>query len=143
MIFLWLKVLHIVAVVAWMAGLFYLPRLFVYHTQQEVGSASDILFKTMERRLMMAIMRPAMLVGLVAGVATVHAAGFPWSASWLSLKLLGVIGLVIYHGLLEMHLAQFDVGLRMRSERYFRIINEAPTLLLIWIVVFVVVKPFS
>jgi len=142
MIYLWVKVLHIVAVIAWMAGLFYLPRLFVYHTRQAVGSDGDTLFKIMERRLMTAIMRPAMAIGLFGGVATVQAAGFVWSAPWLSFKLMGVFGLVIYHCVLERHLAQFARGERVKSERYFRVINEVPTLLLIWIVIFVVVKPF-
>ncbi len=92
---------------------------------------------------MTAIMRPAMVVALIAGVATVEAAGFGWSSKWLLLKLLGVIFLVIYHGMLEMHLAQFARGERLKTERYYRIINEVPTVLLIWIVILVVVKPFS
>ena len=141
--YLWLKALHIVAVIAWMAGLFYLPRLYVYHTRQAVGSDGDSLFKVMERRLMGAIMRPAALVALLAGVATLYAAGIQWAVPWLSLKLLGVIGLIAYHGLLEVYLAKFARGERTRSEKFFRLINEVPTLLLIWIVIFVVVKPFS
>jgi len=141
--YLWLKALHVIAVIAWMAGLFYLPRLYVYHTRQKVGSDGDALFKLMERRLMKAIMRPAALVALLAGVGTVQAAGFPWNAPWLSLKLLGVVGLIGYHGLLEVYLVQFARGERGKSERFFRITNEVPTVLLIWIVIFVVVKPFS
>ena len=143
MIYLWLKVVHILAVISWMAGLFYLPRLFVYHTTQVVGSDADALFKLMEQRLMMVIMRPAAAVALVAGVATAYAAGFGWGEKWLLLKLLGVVGLCFYHGLLEKHLAAFARGDRLKSERYFRLINEVPTLLLIWIVILVVVKPFS
>jgi protoporphyrinogen IX oxidase len=143
MIYLWLKVVHILAVIAWMAGLFYLPRLFVYHTRQVVGSDADSLFKLMERRLMKAIMRPAGFVALLSGVATAYAAGYGLGDKWLLLKLLGVIGLCFYHGLLESQLAAFARGERLKSERYFRLINEVPTLLLIWIVIFVVVKPFS
>ena len=143
MAYLWIKALHVIAVIAWMAGLFYLPRLFVYHTRQVVGSETDTLFKTMERRLMKAIMRPAAVVALLAGIATVEAAGFSWSQPWLSLKLVGVIGLIAYHGLLEAHLAEFARGERRKAERYFRLINEIPTVLLIWIVIFVVVKPLS
>ncbi|MEO9168516.1 MAG: protoporphyrinogen oxidase HemJ [Aestuariivirga sp.] len=143
MIYLWLKVIHILAVISWMAGLFYLPRLFVYHTRQAVGSDADALFKLMERRLMKAIMRPAGVVALIAGIATVYAAGFSWSEKWLLLKLLGVVGICFYHGLLEMHLASLARGERLKSERYYRLINEIPTVLLIWIVIFVVVKPFS
>ena len=143
MIFLWLKVLHILAVIAWMAGLFYLPRLFVYHSRQVLGSDSDALFKLMEQRLMTVIMRPACVVALVTGAATAYAAGYGWGEKWLLLKLLGVVGLCFYHGLLERHLAAFARGERLKSERYFRLINEVPTLLLIWIVVLVVVKPFT
>ena len=143
MLYLWLKVIHIVAVVAWMAGLFYLPRLFVYHTDLAVGSDGDTLFKTMERRLMVAIMQPAALLALLAGMATVEAAGFNWGQAWLLLKLLGVLCLIGYHGLLEVHLKSFGRGERRHTRRYFRIINELPTVLLIWIVIFVVVKPFS
>ncbi len=143
MLYLWLKVVHIVAVIAWMAGLFYLPRLFVYHVGQAVGSDGDALFKTMERRLMIAIMRPAGMAALLAGMATVEAAGFSWSQTWLALKLLGVLGLVGYHGLLEVHLQSFARGKRLHSGYYYRIINEVPTVLLIWIVILVVVKPFS
>ena len=139
MLYPWFKVVHIVAVVAWMAGLFYLPRLFVYHVGQAVGSDGDMLFKTMERRLIVAIMRPAAVVALLAGMATVEPAGFSWVQTWLLLKLMGVLCLVGYHGLLEVHLKSFARGERVYSERYFRIINEVPTILLIWIVIFVVV----
>ena len=140
---LWIKALHIIAVIAWMAGLFYLPRLYVYHSKQLVGSETDAVFKVMERRLLKAIMRPACVVALLAGGYLVSASGFNWSDRWLSAKLLGVLALVAYHGLLENYCAKFALGWRGRSERYFRILNEVPTLLLIWIVVFVVVKPFT
>lgn len=126
-----------------MAGLFYLPRLYVYHVRQKIGSESDELFKVMERRLLKAIMRPACVVALLAGSYLVTAAGFRWSDHWLVAKLLGVVGLVIYHGMLESYCVKFSHGWRGRSERYFRILNEVPTILLIWIVIFVVVKPLS
>ncbi len=140
---LWVKVLHIVAVVAWMAGLFYLPRLYVYHTRLAVGSEADRLFKVMERRLLKAIMRPACVVALLAGGYLVSASGFTWSDTWLQVKLGGVLGLVVFHGLLENYCAKFARGWRGRSERYFRILNEVPTALLILIVICVVVKPFT
>lgn len=139
----WAKVVHILAVIAWMAGLFYLPRLFVYHVDQATGSATDETFKVMERRLLKAIMRPAALVAFISGVAVWHAAGFRLSDPWLVLKLLGVAAMYGFHGVLESHTVQFQRGARPGSSRYFRLINEVPTLLLIWIVVFVVVKPFS
>jgi protoporphyrinogen IX oxidase len=140
---LWIKALHIIAVIAWMAGLFYLPRLYVYHTRQALGSETDELFKVMERRLLKAIMRPACVVALLAGGYLVTSSGFAWSDNWVSLKLLGVLGLLIYHGMLENYCAKFARGWRGGSERYFRILNEVPTVLLIWIVIFVVVKPFT
>lgn len=140
---LWLKAFHIIAVVAWMAGLFYLPRLFVYHVGLEVGSSSDQLFKVMERRLLFAIMRPAAVIALVAGAALVNVSGFAWSDGWLVAKLAGVLALVIYHFCLEHYRALLVGGWRGRGDRYFRVLNEVPTILLIWIVIFVVVKPFS
>ena len=88
-------------------------------------------------------MRPAAAVALLAGMATVEAAGFSWGQMWLSLKLLGVLCLIGFHGLLEAHLKSFARGERQHTQRYYRLINEVPTILLIWIVIFVVVKPFS
>ncbi len=140
---LWIKALHIVAVIAWMAGLFYLPRLYVYHTRLAVGSDSDVLFMHMEKMLLKAIMRPALLVAVLAGGYLVSASGFAWSDHWLSLKLLGVLALLGYHGMMESYRAKFAQGWRGRSERYFRVLNEVPTVLLIWIVIMVVVKPFA
>ena len=139
----WFKVIHILGVVAWMAGMLYLPRLFVYHTPAKVGSEMDETFKIMERRLMRGIMRPAALITLVFGVATLQAAGFAWSAPWLSFKLLGVLGIIVAHAFLESGLASFKRGERRHSQRFWRFVNEVPFLLLIWIVIFVVVKPFS
>jgi protoporphyrinogen IX oxidase len=143
MLFLWIKALHIVAVIAWMAGLFYLPRLYVYHVRSAVGSETDQLFKVMEGRLVRVIMRPACVVALLAGSALVYFGQFDLGAFWLVLKLLGVVALLCYHGLLEHYLKLFARGWRGRPERYFRMINEVPTILLIWIVVLVVVKPFT
>ena len=140
---LWIKALHIVAVVAWMAGLFYLPRLYVYHTRLTVGSEADQLFKVMERRLLKAIMRPACVVALLAGGYLVSASGFSWGETWLQVKLLGVLGLVVFHALLETYCVKFARGWRGRSERCFRVLNEVPTVLLILIVICVVVKPFT
>jgi putative membrane protein len=140
---LWIKAIHIIAVIAWMAGLFYLPRLYVYHTRQDIGSDTDALFKVMERRLLKAIMRPAAVVALVSGAVLVSMSGFQWSDMWLSAKLVGVVSLLIYHGMLESYCVRFARGWRGRSERYFRVLNEVPTVLLIWIVVWVVVKPYA
>jgi putative membrane protein len=141
--FLWLKVFHIVSVVAWMAGLFYLPRLFVYHCDVSPGSEASQLFNTMERRLMAAIMRPAMIASLVSGGLLFVAGQFEFLQIWVLGKLAAVLLLLLYHWALEIFLRQFAHDLRTKSARFFRIINEVPTLLLIIIVVFVVVKPFQ
>ena len=138
---LWLKALHIVAMVAWMAGLFYLPRLFVYHTRQEIGSSTDALFKHMEDRLLKVIMRPAGVVTILAGSALVSISGFSWGDDWLWAKLLGVVGLIGYHFSLERYAVLFVAGHRGKSEKFFRVLNEVPTILLIWIVFWVVFKP--
>ena len=138
----WVKVVHILAVISWMAGLFYLPRLFVYHSRQDAGSDTHQLFAVMERRLLTAIMRPAAVVTLISGLALVILSGFV-ASPWLHFKLLGVLALCVYHGALERYRSLLAAGWRGRSERFFRILNEVPTVLLIWIVIFVVVKPFS
>ena len=140
---LWLKVFHIVSVVAWMAGLFYLPRLFVYHCAVAPHSQASELFKTMERRLMGAIMRPAMIASVLSGVLLFVAGQFEFLLIWVLGKLAAVFLLFLYHGALEFYLRQFARERRIKSARFFRIINEVPTLLLIIIVVFVVVKPFQ
>lgn len=140
---LWLKALHVVAMVAWMAGLFYLPRLFVYHTRQEVGSSTDILFKHMEERLIKVIMRPVGIVTILAGSVLVTMSGFSWGDTWLIAKLVGVVGIIAYHFSLERYVLLFALGWRGRGEKFFRILNEVPTVLLIWIVVWVIVKPYS
>ncbi len=141
--FLWLKVIHILSVVAWMAGLFYLPRLFVYHCGVSAGSETSKLFKVMERRLMVAIMRPAAIVSLLSGVLLFIAGGFEFLQVWVLGKLAAVLLLCLYHGTLEGYLRRFARDERVRDARFFRILNEVPTLLLVIIVVFIVVKPFQ
>jgi putative membrane protein len=138
----WLKVIHVLAIISWMAGLLYLPRLFVYHSSAGVGSELDETFQVMERRLLKAIMRPAALLALLSGLALIHVAGFGLSDGWLMLKLLAVVAMFASHGLLEKHAAEFARSLRVKSSRYFRILNEVPTVLMIVIVIMVVVKPF-
>ena len=141
--FLWLKVIHIVSVVAWMAGLFYLPRLFVYHCGVTPGSEASELFKLMERRLMAAIMRPAAAASLLSGILLFIAGGFEFFQVWVLGKLAAVLLLCVYHGALESYLRKFARDERVRDTRFFRILNEVPTLLLIIIVVFIVIKPFQ
>ncbi|WP_409756555.1 protoporphyrinogen oxidase HemJ [Aestuariivirga sp.] len=141
--YLWLKAVHILAVIAWMAGLFYLPRLFVYHAENSGVPQVVGTFKIMERRLLKAIMRPAGLVAVVSGLGLIWLGS--WHSpvpAWLWLKLALVLGMLGYHGALERHSARFGDDKETASGRYFRIINEIPTLLLIAIVVLVVLKPF-
>ncbi len=139
----WFKVVHILAVISWMAGLFYLPRLFVYHTENEDKSELTQVFKVMERRLLHAIMRPAAVVSLVAGAVLIHLGGWDHPMPiWLWLKLLLVAGMLAFHGMLERHAGRFREDRETKGGRYFRIINEIPTLLLIGIVILVIIKPF-
>jgi protoporphyrinogen IX oxidase len=141
--YLWIKALHVIAVISWMAGLLYLPRLMVYHADVTAGSARDLTFKTMERRLLLAIMMPAAIVSVLSGGFLIGLGGFGFSDLWLSLKLASVIGLVACHALLWRHARTFARGERLRSARFYRVINEVPTVLMIVIVVCVVVKPFG
>jgi putative membrane protein len=142
-LYLWAKAIHILAVLSWMAGLFYLPRLFVYHAEQAAVKELPPVFEVMERRLLKAIMRPAGLVTLISGLVVIWQGGFygpmPW---WLHFKLALVAGMLGFHGALEVHAVRFREGREGRSGRYFRIINEIPTLLVIGIVLLVVIKPF-
>lgn len=140
MIYLWLKVLHIFAATAWMAGLFYLPRLFVYHVEEDIGSRADELFTIMERRLLVYIMRPAAIVAVLSGLSLVYLANF-WLDPWLWAKVAGVAGLAVCHEMLERFQRKFAMGTRSHSSRYFRILNEVPTVLLLWVLIFVVLKP--
>jgi protoporphyrinogen IX oxidase len=139
----WLKVLHVLAVISWMAGLLYLPRLMVYHAESLVGSEQDVTFVVMERRLLKAIMRPAAVVALLTGLGLIHVAGYRISEPWLAIKLLAVVLMFGVHGLLEKHVAEFKRGERRRGHRYFRVLNEVPTVLMVVIVIMVIVKPFS
>jgi putative membrane protein len=141
--FLWLKAIHIISIVAWMAGLFYLPRLFVYHCAVPPGGETSELFKMMERRLMGAIMRPALAMSLLSGILLLIAGQIELLQIWVLGKLAAVFLLLLYHGALEIYLRQFAQDMRIKGARFFRVINEVPTLLLIIIVVFVVVKPFQ
>ena len=143
-IYLWLKALHLVAVIAWMAGLFYLPRLFVYHAESGRGPEPSATFKVMERSLYRIIMWPAMVLAWASGaglVAVLLGSGLAESA-WAWIKLVSVIAMTGLHLRLGWHLKQFEADLNRHSGRYFRLINEVPTLLLIVIVAMVVIKPF-
>jgi protoporphyrinogen IX oxidase len=143
-LYLWIKALHVIAVISWMAGLLYLPRLFVYHCDAAAGSAASETFKVMERRLMAAIMTPAMLVSWALGLGLIAVLGLEVfrDGYWLSVKLGLVIGLTATHLLMIRHLRDFARDRNAHSQRYFRILNEVPTVLMIAIVVTVIVRPF-
>jgi putative membrane protein len=139
----WTKSLHLISVFAWMAGLFYLPRLYVYHMQVPVGDPRSETFKVMERRLLRAIMNPAMMAAYVFGIALVLTPGVvDWGAGWWHGKLLGIVAMSWIHGELASARKVFAADGRPRTERAWRILNEVPTLALILIVVMVIVKPF-
>jgi putative membrane protein len=141
--YLWIKALHVISVIAWMAGLLYLPRLFVYHAAAAPGSALSETFKVMERRLLRAIINPAMVAALVTGgllLANLRAAA--WDAGWLHGKLAGVVGLLVMHGLMARWRNGFAADRNSRSETFYRFANEIPTVLMIAIVVLAVVRPF-
>jgi len=139
----WIKSLHIVSMVAWMAGLLYLPRLFVYHAMAPVGSDRSETFKIMERRLQRGIMTPAMIATWVFGLMLAGTPGLvDWRMGWIWAKLALVVALSAFHMVLARWRDEFNTNSNIRSARFFRIVNELPTLALIAIVLLVVVKPF-
>lgn len=141
--YLWLKAFHIVAVMAWMAGMLYLPRLFVYHCRTEPGSAESERFKLMERRLLRVIINPAMVASFGLGIALLTLPGVvDWSQGWIYAKLALVLGMAAVHGLFVLWWRRFANDANRHTERFYRLVNEVPTLLMIGIVILAVVKPF-
>ena len=144
-IYLLFKSIHLIAVISWMAGLLYLPRIFVYHSESIVNNKSQDLmstFKIMERRLFIYIMNPAMIVSWIFGILLIHTIGIDnFGSLWLQLKLFFVIILTIYHFFLFQCLKNFDENNNSFSPKFYRIINEIPTVLLIGIILVVVFKP--
>ena len=143
--YLLFKSIHLIAVISWMAGLLYLPRIFVYHSEAVVNNKSEDListFKTMERKLFIYIMNPAMILSWIFGVLLIHTIGMDnFSFLWLQLKLLFVVILTIYHFFLFQCLRKFADNNNSYSSKFYRIINEIPTVLLISIILIVVFKP--
>jgi putative membrane protein len=139
----WVKALHLISVVAWMAGMLYLPRLYVYHTQVAAGSEASELFKVMERRLLRAIVNPAMIATFIFGgwLAWLDSPAI-WSAGWFHLKLVLVVALAGVHGLFARWRRDFAADRNTRPARFYRIANEVPTLLLVAIVLLAVTKPW-
>jgi protoporphyrinogen IX oxidase len=142
-LYLWLKAFHIISVVAWMAGLLYLPRLFVYHAAARPGSDQSETFKVMERRLLRGIMHPALVATYVFGIALAATPGLvDWHAGWIYVKLAAVLALTLMHLLFARWRRDFAADRNRHSARFYRVVNEIPTLLLILAVVMVVVRPF-
>lgn len=139
--YLYLKALHLIAVIAWMAGLLYLPRLFVYHAAAKRGSEQSETFKVMERRLLTFIMTPAMIATWLLGILLALQGGF-LSARWFHAKLVLVLAMTVVHGLFSYWVTDFAFDRNTRSQKFYRIANEIPTILLLAIVILAVVKPF-
>ena len=143
MLHAYIKAFHVIAIIAWMAGLLYLPRLFVYHVGGKTGSEQSETFKVMERRLLRYITTPAMLASWILGLILTFSSAIDWSRDgWFHAKLILVLGLSAYHGLLAVWTRDFALDRNTRSARFYRIANEIPTILMVLIVILVVVRPF-
>jgi len=139
----WIKALHVISVIAWMAGLLYLPRLFVYHAAAKPGSDQSETFKIMERRLLRAIMNPAMIATYIFGLALLFTPGVvDWDAAWIYVKLAFVVALTVLHHLYGLWRKDFERDANTRPAKFYKIANELPTLGMIAIVIMVIVKPF-
>jgi putative membrane protein len=137
----WIKAVHVMAVISWMAGMLYLPRLFVYHCEAEAGSKQSETFKVMERRLLRGIINPSMVVTWGLGLWLAYDSGL-WADHWLQLKVVFVAILSGIHGMLVRWTRDFAADRNQHTQRFYRIINEIPALLMVGIVILVVVKPF-
>ena len=137
----WVKALHVISVISWMAGLLYLPRLFVYHCDASPGSVQSETFKVMERRLLRAIINPAMMVAWVLGLWLAWR-GFDFSGGWLHVKIALVVAMSAMHGYFSGAVRRFAEDRNDKPSRHWRIMNEVPTVLMIAIVILVIVKPF-
>ena len=137
----WIKALHVIAIIAWMAGMLYLPRLFVYHADAVKGSDKSETLKLMERRLLKAIINPAMIVSWIAGLWLVWQGGW-WKAGWFHGKFALVLLMSGVHGMLSRYVKDFAADRNQKPARFYRILNEVPTVLMIGIVILVIVKPF-
>jgi len=139
-VYVWIKAVHVIAVISWMAGMLYLPRLLVYHCEAEIGSKQSETFKTMERRLLKAIINPAMMVAWAAGLYLAWS-GHWFTTGWFDAKLVLVLVLSGIHGYLARWVRDFSLDRNRRSHKFYRIINEMPALLMMGIVILVIVKP--
>ena len=141
-IYPWLKVLHVAAVISWMVGLFYLPRIFVYHSEADQGGTTSATFTVMEARLVKVIMTPAMMVAWASGLWLAWD-GFGFAGVWLWVKIGAVVGLTVFHVYLSRAVKRFGSGTNRLTARQWRMVNEIPTVLMLLVLVMVIVKPFS
>lgn len=140
-LYLWVKALHVIAIIAWMAAMLYLPRLYVYHAMESDQAVMD-RFQVMERRLLRGIMNPAMIVSLLAGLALIWLNPALLKMPWFHVKLTMVVGMFACHGIFSAARKKLIANPRYKSDKYFRIMNEVPTLLMVVIVIMVIVRPF-
>lgn len=141
--FMWYKAIHVISVISWMAAMFYMPRLFVYHTRAENGSEMDKTFQLMEHKLLKIIMTPSMILTYFFGILIAYIYGFVALGAWFHIKMTTVIGLTIFHGLLAKWRKDFINGNNNHSEKFYRLMNEIPPILMIVAVIMVIVKPFE
>lgn len=141
-LYLWIKAVHVIAIIAWMAGMLYLPRLFVYHSDAEPGSQTSETFKVMERRLLRVIMNPAMTIAWALGLWLAWSGGY-FTSGWFHVKLAAVLGLSAVHGYFARAVRLYAEDRNDKTARHWRMINEVPTLLMIAVVIMVIVKPFG
>ncbi len=139
----WFKTFHIIAMTAWMAGMFYLPRLYAYHAEVKVGSSEDKKFQLMESRLLRIIMNPAMIVTIILGLLLAYIYGFYSLGVWFHLKMTLVLLLCVLHGYFAYVRKRFSVGENRHKPIYFKVLNESVTILFVLIVICVVIKPFE
>ena len=141
--YLWIKALHIISVIAWMAGMLYLPRLYVYHAEAEVGSELSETLKIMERRLLRAIMNPAMIAAFIFGGLMLGTPGIvDWGSGWIWIKLAAVTAMTVAHHVFAKWMNDFAADANTRPAKTYRLANEVPTVLMIVIVVMIIARPF-
>ena len=141
--YLWIKVLHVISVIAWMAGLLYLPRLYVYHVDAEPGSDKSETFKIMERRLMRGILNPSMMASVIFGLIMVYdSSPAIWQAGWFHAKLTAVIAMLVMHVFCGKWRRAFAEDRNTHSGRFYRFMNEVPAVLMVVLVLMVIVQPF-
>lgn len=141
--YLVIKSLHLIFVISWMAGLFYLPRLYVYHTRVAVGGEQDLLFQVMERKLLRVIMNPAMILSWLFGILLFSTPGVaPLGEAWVIVKFVGISAMTAFHMVLSRWRSSFEAGQNQKSESFYRYSNEVPTILMFVIVFMAVMKPF-